>query len=62
MFFFNVKSFSELEGYMDWLESQEVYPIEFYINGVCYEIRDHKSKMFFCMGQELIFNIIGEIV
>jgi hypothetical protein len=46
---------------MDWLESHEVYPIEIYINGVCYEIQDVKSKMFFCLGQEIIYNIMKEI-
>jgi len=62
MFFFDIKSFSQLENYMNWLESQDTYPVEFYINGVCYEIKDKRSKMFFCIGQEVIFNTIGELL
>jgi hypothetical protein len=62
MMFFEVKSFSELEDYMDWLEKQDTYPIQFYINGVCYEIKDKRSKLFLCVGQEIIFNVIGEII
>ena len=62
MMFFDIKSFSELEDYMDWVENQEVYPIQFYLNGVCYEIKDQRTKLFFCLGQEVIFNTVGEIV
>jgi len=62
MHFFEIRSFSELEGYMDWLESQRTYPIEFYFNGVCYKLVDEKSRLLFSLGQEAIFNAIGDII
>lgn len=62
MYFFEIRSFSELENYMDWLESQNTYPVEFYLNGVCYELSDEKSRSLFCLGQEAIFNTIGDII
>lgn len=62
MFFFEVKSFTELEDYMDWLEAQAVYPIEFYINGTSYKLVDKKTHLAFCMGQETAFNIVDDII
>lgn len=61
MYFFEVKSWTQLESYMSWLESQNKFPVEFYLNGVCYEIKDERSLMFFSIGQEAIFNAIGDI-
>jgi hypothetical protein len=62
MMFFEVSSFSQLENYMDWVEQQHTYPIIFYFNGVCYKLTDKRSKLYFCIGQEAIFNAIGDII
>jgi len=61
MYFFEIDSWSKLEAYMTWLESREEFPIEFYLNGMCYELKDERSRSFFCLGQEAIFNAIGDI-
>ena len=62
MMFFEISSFSQLENYMDWLEQQDTYPIEFYLGGVCYKLRDKNEQLYFCVGQEAIFNAIGDIL
>lgn len=47
---------------MDWVEQQRTYPVEFYLNGMCYELRDKKSLEHFCAGQEAMFNTIWDVI
>ena len=61
MLFFEIKTVKDLIGFMDWLEEESIFPIEFYLCGVVYKLKDEQQKLFFCVGAEAIFNIIGEL-
>ena len=62
MLFFEIKTLKDLAGFMDWLEEESTFPIEFYLSGVVYILKDKQQKLFFCVGAEAIFNIMGELL
>ncbi len=61
MLFFEIKTVKDLTDFMDWLEEESKYPIEFYLSGVVYTLKDEQQKLFFEVGAEAIFNIMGEL-
>ncbi len=61
MYFWQTKSFYELEQFTDWLMNNEDYPIEIWFNGITYKFGTDVDKLFFVIGMDAYRNSLEEM-
>lgn len=57
MHFFECKTLYDANEFCDWLKDNRQYPIEFYLNGITYQIGDERTKLYFLVGFDSALDI-----
>lgn len=62
MFFFELESEEEAKNFIHWLEFTPLsFPLEFYLNGITYSLKDKEMSYYFIIGFRAAQQIQEEI-
>jgi len=53
------KAFNDSTEFSEWLEGQNIFPLEFYLNGITYRFANKRELDFFKIGFEAALNGIS---
>lgn len=50
-------SFDDSVSFQEWIENHNIFPLEFYLDGLTYRFKDRRQLLFFACGFEAAFNL-----